>query len=44
MLLKRFAERGVKPAEVTDLLLTHSHLFQTDSLTFACWHSPHVHL
>lgn len=25
MLLKRFAERGVKPAEVTDLLLTHSH-------------------
>jgi hypothetical protein len=26
MLLKRFAERGVKPAEVTDLLLTHSHL------------------
>jgi len=25
MLLRRFAERGVKPAEVTDLLLTHSH-------------------
>ena len=25
MLLKRFAERKVKPAEVTDLLLTHSH-------------------
>jgi N-acyl homoserine lactone hydrolase len=25
MLLKRFAERGLKPAEVTDLLLTHSH-------------------
>ncbi len=25
MLLKRFAERKVKPADVTDLLLTHSH-------------------
>jgi len=25
MLLKRFAERGLKPADVTDLLLTHSH-------------------
>ncbi len=25
MLIKRLAERGVKPADVTDLLLTHSH-------------------
>jgi glyoxylase-like metal-dependent hydrolase (beta-lactamase superfamily II) len=25
MLIKRFAERGLKPADVTDLLLTHSH-------------------
>jgi metal-dependent hydrolase (beta-lactamase superfamily II) len=25
MLLKRFAERGLKPADVTDILLTHSH-------------------
>jgi len=25
MLLKRFAERGLKPADITDLLLTHSH-------------------
>lgn len=25
MLLKRFSERGLKPADVTDLLLTHSH-------------------
>jgi glyoxylase-like metal-dependent hydrolase (beta-lactamase superfamily II) len=25
MLIKRFAERGVKPADITDLLLTHSH-------------------
>ena len=25
MLLKRFAERGLKSTEVTDLLLTHSH-------------------
>jgi N-acyl homoserine lactone hydrolase len=25
MLIKRFAERGLKPADITDLLLTHSH-------------------
>ncbi len=25
MLLKRFAERGLKPTDITDLLLTHSH-------------------
>lgn len=25
MLLKRFAERGLQPADITDLLLTHSH-------------------
>jgi N-acyl homoserine lactone hydrolase len=25
MLIKRFAGRGVKPADITDLLLTHSH-------------------
>jgi glyoxylase-like metal-dependent hydrolase (beta-lactamase superfamily II) len=25
MLLKRFAERGLKPADITDILLTHSH-------------------
>src|SRR5260370_41977759 len=25
MLIKRFAERGLKPANITDLLLTHSH-------------------
>ena len=25
MLLKRFSERGLKPADITDLLLTHSH-------------------
>ncbi len=25
MLLKRFQDRGIKPADVTDLLLTHSH-------------------
>jgi N-acyl homoserine lactone hydrolase len=25
MLIKRFADRGVKPADITDLLLTHSH-------------------
>src|ERR1700676_490923 len=25
MLMKRFAERGLKPADITDLLLTHSH-------------------
>jgi len=25
MLIKRFAERGLKPTDITDLLLTHSH-------------------
>ena len=25
MLIKRFAERGLKPVDITDLLLTHSH-------------------
>jgi len=25
MLIKRFAERGAKPADITELLLTHSH-------------------
>ncbi|MFY9786460.1 MAG: MBL fold metallo-hydrolase [Pseudolabrys sp.] len=25
MLIKRFADRGLKPADITDLLLTHSH-------------------
>jgi len=25
MLIKRFAERGLEPADITDLLLTHSH-------------------
>jgi glyoxylase-like metal-dependent hydrolase (beta-lactamase superfamily II) len=25
MLVKRFAERGLKPSDITDLLLTHSH-------------------
>jgi len=25
MLIKRFADRGVRPADITDLLLTHSH-------------------
>src|SRR6202049_5187413 len=25
MLIKRFAERGLKPADITDLLLRHSH-------------------
>jgi N-acyl homoserine lactone hydrolase len=25
MLIKRFAERGLKPADITDVLLTHSH-------------------
>jgi N-acyl homoserine lactone hydrolase len=25
MLIKRFAERGLKPGDITDLLLTHSH-------------------